>query len=323
MGRFRGLLVVMALAAAGCTEKSDGASPKPDAPTPAVEPPAETADPPSPDAFPKDWVWVTDTRLRVEVAMPSLPRSASSAPGPSGQPQQRALVAERNGASFNVTAIFEPPPDSLADLVQGLERDGEVLRNEAWRGDGLRLSVRMPVGIVEIGALLREQTLYLVEVSGEPPKVDTQRFMKSLAVRAKPRAEPLRDGGLTVQAPARMGAWLDTSGIPPLEGHRGVLDGHQFGVHSTNLVLVSDHEQSLDGSVTEMRRSIGAELVELDPRPFGGCPSRRVELRARDGMYATIRLVHEGNTLVQAAVYAPSGREAPWADGFVDSLRFP
>ena len=324
-------ILALTLATASCTDAPGAGTPAPPPPSAAakegaVPAPAASPEPATagePGAIPKDWLWITDTRLKVELAMPSLPRSASSVPGADGQVQQRALVSEREGKTYNLTAISNAPAGTLDELVAGLKRDGELVRNDPWHDDGRRLSVRMAGQVVQIAAVLREGTFYILEVQGEPPPADTERFMASFSVRAKPRAEPLHhDAGLQVQTPARMGVWVDNSEFPPLEHHRGVLDGLQFGVQVTNLVLVSDHERSLDGSVTAMRDSFGGQLVEIDPRPFQGRPSRRVEMRARDGTYATIRLVHLGSKLVQVTVYAPSGREPTWADAYVDSLKF-
>lgn len=279
---------------------------------------AKAADDPS--VIPEDWVWVTDTRGQLEVAMPGLPRSLTSRE-PSAA-DERVLVVERGGAAYSIVSKPAATPTALEELERSLGAAGAVSQRAPWREHGLGLTLATAAGPVRVRAMVQDDRLYSLEVSGSATVTDAERFFGSLGARATPLRGPLHDAqrGYRVEAPTRMGRWLDVAGLPPLVGHRAVFDGNQLSVNVNDLLLVPDPQASLDGSVTQMRREFGGELVEIDPRPFGGRPSRRLELRARDGMYATIRLMLDGSRLYQAAVYAPSGREAPWADAYVDSL---
>lgn len=191
-----------------------------------------------------------------------------------------------------------------------------------WRERGVGLVVSNAMQVVRVRAVVEDDRLYSLEITGMVSDADAGRFFDSFDARAEPRREAVNDPrlGYRVQAPTCMNRWRDVSDLPPLVGHHGVLDGHQLAVDFNDLLLVPDPEAALDGSVTEMRRAVEGELVEIDPRPFEGRPSRRFEVRSRDGTYGTIRLLLEGSRLYQASVYAPSGHEAPWADAYVDSL---
>ncbi|MCX4247637.1 hypothetical protein [Paraliomyxa miuraensis] len=273
-----------------------------------------------PSAIPEDWVWVTDARGRFEVVMPALPRSFGT--GEPSTADHRTLQAERRGATFTIVSRPAMVATALEELERELASKWAVSERAPWREHGLGLTLTGRAGVVWLRALVQDERLHTLEVTGGASAVDAQRFFDSLDARAEPRRGPLHDArrGYRVEAPARMGRWRDVSGMPPLIGHRGVFDGHQFGVNVNELLLVPDPEAALDGSVTQMRREFGGQLMEIDPREFRGFPSRRLELRAGDGMYATIRLVLDGSRLYQAGVYAPSGREATWANAYVDSL---
>ncbi len=311
---------------AGCTGEPSSPAPEsassPTAPKAAVtkgEPAPDTSDP---KVIPSDWIWVTDTRRRLEIAMPGLPRSASSAPAANGAPQQRMLSVERQGATYRVTTVAAPTATALQDLERNDDGRGPRRDRSVWRNDGIAFTVGTGTAQVHVRAVVLDDRLYVLEVSGPATPVDTERFFASFSAPEAPAAGPVQheQRGYRVQAPAKMGDWRDVSGVPPLVGHRAMLNGQQIVVSATELFIVPDAEASLDGSVSAMRRSMDGKLVEIDPRHFLGHPSRRVELAAGDGMYATIRLLLVGSRLFQAAVYAPSGQEAPWADAYVDSL---
>ncbi len=322
-GLIEAVMLGVMLGVVGCTEPSTPTTEARSDPSPATTP--ATTTPPAtddPTAIPEDWVWVTESRSRFEVAMPALPTSKSTRPDDPRALPTRILTATRGSATYSITTAPSEGPGTLDQLRSSLAQYGTPIAEVPWNTDGFGVDVATPSGTLAIRAVVGEDRLYVLEVVGGPAVVDRERYFGSFSVRAKPRAEELSapKRRYRVQAPARMGAWRDTSGIPPLIGHRGMLDGHQLVIHATELLFVPDAEKSLDGSVTAMRRSMNGTLEEIDPRPFGGRPSRRVEFRAGDGMYATVRAVLDGSRLVMAAVYAPSGREAPWADAFVDSL---
>lgn len=117
-----------------------------------------------------------------------------------------------------------------------------------------------------------------------------------------------------------MRAWVDRKAYPPIIGYRCELRGHQILAAYSDLPLVVSADSTLEGSLGGMLGEFRAKLLAVDRRPYGGLPSRRFELRAADGMRATVRLVLSGRRLYQAAVYAPEGEKADFADAFVDSL---
>jgi len=306
------------LSVAGCTEPPAATTEALDVAS-AAAPSAATDDP---NAIPEDWIWVSESRSHFELAMPALPTSKSTRPDDPRTQRTQILTARRGPATYSITTAPSEGPDALDRFRSSLAQYGTPGAQTPWQTDGFGVDVATPSGTLWIRAVVSEGQLYLLEVTGEPPKADRDRYFASFSVRATPRTGELSapKRRYRVQVPARMGAWRDTSGMPPLFGHRAMLDGHQLVVHATELLHVPDPEKSLDGSVTAMRRSMKGTLEEIDPRPFDGRPSRRVEFRDRDGMYATVRLVLDGSRLVMAAVYAPAGHKAPWADAFVDSL---
>lgn len=308
----------MLVTAMACT---DGSSNRDPSPSPAATPPeTDPAPPPTtsdPSLIPEDWIWITDTRGRFEIVMPALPRSMWV----SHADTTRVLRAERDGSEYTITSAPDRP-DALQRFEAKVATRGTVSDRARWRDHGVGLTIRDPSGTVRVRAAVLEDRLYTLEVSGPASDTDAERFFSSLDPRTTPQDGVLHDAkrGYRVQAPARMGRWRDLQGVPPLFGHRGVFDGHQFGVNVNELFLVSSPKAAVEGAIIQIRKELRAELVELDPRPHDGRPSRRIEIRAPDGMYATIRVLLDGTRLFQASVFAPSGIEAPWADAYVDSL---
>lgn len=285
-------------------------------------PPRPTVAAPDADEIPSDWVWVTDTKGGIEIAMPSLPRASSAPSTGTGQPGQRMLVATHGDQSFEIASTPVTTATAFADATQAIRGLGPVHDEAPWREHGLALTRDTPTGPAWLRMIELDGRIYALGVMGTAPAQDVETFFSSFDARTTPRPGPVHDPdkGYRVEAPARMGRWRDLGGIPPLVGHRGLLNGHQFSVSDTDLFLAPDPEAALDGAVRGMLKEVDGTLVETNRSPSHDRPSYRVELRAGDGMYATVRLVMHGTRLVQAAVYAPSGREAAWADAYVDSL---
>ncbi len=318
-------LVILVLLACGEPATSDEPSPsQPAAASPAAAPAAPVpsaaatpvAPPVAPDPFevPPEWVWVTDTKGAFEVAMPTLPRARTQ--------DQRMLLSQRGPETFSVASSPVTPENNLADLMLRVRGPSPAPDEAPWREHGLAFSAALPGGVSRFHMIELEGRLYTLDPAGPISPRDVEIFLHSFSARTTPRPVSVHDPekGYRIEAPAAMGRWRDLGGIPPLAGHRGLLDGHQFSISDTDLLFVPNTDAALEGAVDGMLRELRATLVEINSSPLQGRPSRRLELRADDGMYATIRLVMNGTRLVQAAVYAPSGREAPWADAYVDSL---
>lgn len=271
-------------------------------------------------AIPEDWAWITDTRGRFEVAMPRLPRMLSAAEGRGAE--ELALVSETGGARYLISSSPAQGDAPLDGFRQTLAQAGSLDGEAPWRGHGLAWTLVTPRGRSQVRAVVEGERLYALRVSGAASAALTERFFSSFAPGAmdQPVAVGDPERGYAVQAPARMGRWRDTSAVPELVGHSAVVDGHQLAVSVHELGLVLDANAALDGGIQNMVRDLDGAMLDLDPRPLGEHPSRRAELRAGDGMYATVRLVLDGSRLYTVSVYSPSGRQASWADAYVDSL---
>lgn len=311
-----------------CCERSDTerSPPAPSPQTPELSAPVPSAppkaEPPTkdPGRIPPDWVWVTDVRQGVEIALPALPRAAASPPDPAGR-IQRALVSERGGSRYVATTT--PSRDGALDEVRGnVARLGPARDLGSWGDDGISLQVGTGTQRVLVRARVDGDWIHTLEAWHPASDADAERFFASFSPRRVPRAAPVSSQklGYHVQAPTRMGDWTEASAQPVIYGHRAVLDGHQLAVSVTDLGLVLGENATLDGSVENMKQSMQGQIITLDRTPHGGRPSRRFEMVAGNGMRAAVRLVLRNSDLIQTAVYAHSGNKAPWADAFVDSL---
>ncbi|UJR78584.1 Hypothetical protein I5071_6140 [Sandaracinus amylolyticus] len=257
--------------------------------------------------LPDGWIWINEPHDGWAMAMPALPRAFTNA-----ERTTRVILAETPRGIVRVTLMPRTSPDPIAQL----RASGwlQLTTDTPWR-DGGHLFSGLGADGNETDALVpRGDELLLLTAIGDPALAGPMLASFTQGSRLGATRIRHREGGFSIDAPARMDPLFDRSAQPFLRGFHGVIDGNQLSAIYVDGILPRTPEAAMRDSVAALPGTITESSVTSTEARF------RCAATDGSGMVGAGRIVTRGARIYNVGVYAPSGNEPEWAQRYLDSF---